>query len=156
MGAMDESTNRVETGASADSALWGFGRVLQNECGSMESRLVAIHPRIDMDTAVTALDRELYCPDAETEVIIAQGGQRFAIRLRERSRPSRAADSLADPVIRLGFEFPEQLCDLRWEAHPPRPLREDEVEIEVKATGLNSRRPAFSCTTSSAISSRIS
>jgi len=139
MGAMDESTNRAETGASADSALWGFGRVLQNECGSMESRLVDIHPRIDMDTAATALDRELYYPDAETEVIIAQGGQRFAIRLRERSRPSRAADSLADPVIRLGFEFPGQLCDLRWEAHPPRPLREDEVEIEVKATGLNFR-----------------
>ena len=139
MGAMDESASRVETGAGADSALWGFGRALQNECESMESRLVDIHPRIDMDTAVTALDRELQHPDAETEVVIAQGGQRFATRLRERSRPSRAADSLVDPVIRLGFEFPGQLSDLRWEAHPPRPLREDEVEIEVKATGLNFR-----------------
>jgi phthiocerol/phenolphthiocerol synthesis type-I polyketide synthase C len=141
MGAMDESASRAETGAGAgaDSILWGFGRVLQNECGSMDSRLVDIHPRIDMDTAVTALDRELQHPDAETEVVIAQGGQRFAIRLRERSRPAPAADSLADPVIRLGFEFPGQLCNLRWEAHPPRPLREDEVEIEVKATGLNFR-----------------
>ena len=139
MGAMDEPANCVETGAGADSALWGFGRVLQNECGAMESRLVDIHPHIDMDTAATALDRELQQPDAETEVIIAQGGQRFAVRLRERSRPSRPAESLADPVIRLGFEFPGQLSDLRWEAHPPRPLREDEVEIEVKATGLNFR-----------------
>jgi acyl transferase domain-containing protein/NADPH:quinone reductase-like Zn-dependent oxidoreductase/acyl carrier protein len=139
MGAMDESASRAETGAGADSALWGFGRVLQNECESIDSRLVDLHPCIDMDTAVAALDRELHHPDAETEVVMTQGGQRFAVRLRERSRPAPAAGSLADPVIRLGFEFPGQLSDLRWEAHPPRPLREDEVEIEVKATGLNFR-----------------
>ncbi len=139
MGAMDDAATRVENGAGADSALWGFGRVLQNECGSMEIRLVDIHPRIAMDTAVTALARELRHPDAETEVVIAQGGQRFATRLRERARPHPDTSSLADPVIRLGFEFPGQLCDLRWEAHPPRPLRDDEVEIEVKATGLNFR-----------------
>lgn len=138
-GAMDDSASGAENGAGADSALWGFGRVLQNEFGTMDIRLVDIHPRIDMDTAVTALDRELQHPDAETEVVIAQGGQRFALRLRERSRPRPDADSLADPVIRLGFEFPGQLSNLRWEAHPPRPLRDDEVEIEVKATGLNFR-----------------
>jgi NADPH:quinone reductase-like Zn-dependent oxidoreductase/NAD(P)-dependent dehydrogenase (short-subunit alcohol dehydrogenase family) len=44
-----------------------------------------------------------------------------------------------DATIRLGFEAPGQLRNLRWEAHAPVQPGEDEIEVEVKASGLNFR-----------------
>lgn len=139
MGAMDGSTDTFRTGTGVEGALWGFGRVLQNECPGAPIRLVDLHPDIDVETALTALVGELDRPDGETEVIRSRNGERYVVRLRERRISVKDAEGLEDPVVRLGFEFAGQLAGLHWETHAERPLSDEEVEIEVKATGLNFR-----------------
>ena len=42
-------------------------------------------------------------------------------------------------TMRLGFDFPGQLRNLRWESHPRVLPQHDEIEVEVEATGLNFR-----------------
>ncbi len=53
------------------------------------------------------------------------------------SQPGTAPANL--PVLRLGLQSPGQLRNLRWESHAHVPPGDDELEIEVHATGLNFR-----------------
>ena len=123
----------------ADAALWGFGRTLMNEASNYKVRMVDLHEPDAMDTAIDALTRELALADMETEVMIAANGARYAPRLRLEARPESAAVPLAEPTLRLAFQIPGQLRNLRWEAHPRTVPDEHEIEVEVHATGLNFR-----------------
>ncbi|MEQ1515684.1 MAG: SDR family NAD(P)-dependent oxidoreductase, partial [Usitatibacteraceae bacterium] len=42
-------------------------------------------------------------------------------------------------TVRLGFDFPGQLRNLRWESHASVSPQRDEIEVQVHATGLNFR-----------------
>ncbi|SPE21094.1 Polyketide synthase (fragment) [Burkholderiales bacterium] len=132
-----------QASAIADAALWGLGRTLMNEACGYAVRLVDLENVTDLGTAAVALVRELENPDEEQEIALTAAGERFATRLRFTSRPEprgalapRPQDS---PSVRLGFALPGQLRNLRWEAHPRRSPGEGEVEIRVRATGLNFR-----------------
>ena len=111
-------------GASiVDAALWGFGRTLMNEASGCTVRLVDLEDPAALKPVVAALDRELEQPDEELEVVITATGERYAPRLRLEPRPAPAAAPVADadaPTLRLAFQFPGQLRNLRWEAHPRR------------------------------------
>ncbi|WP_027961822.1 type I polyketide synthase [Halomonas halodenitrificans] len=141
--------------APMDAALWGFGRSLANESTGYAVRLLDL-PAGDLDDAVIeALLDELTVPDAETEVVLDAEGQRFATRLR--TVPAPAAEPVQAPAVEpfqipapenepgerqtmtLGFELPGQLRHLRWTPMAlPRPGA-GEVEVDVRATGLNFR-----------------
>jgi phthiocerol/phenolphthiocerol synthesis type-I polyketide synthase C len=128
--------------ALIDAPLSGLARTLMNEASSCPVRL------IDLETSATAIDitaaalaHELRAGDAETEVILSAAGDRYAPRLRAaaapRSEPSGVATSISH--ARLGFALPGQLRNLQWESHARVALGDDEVEVAVKATGLNFR-----------------
>jgi acyl transferase domain-containing protein/NADPH:quinone reductase-like Zn-dependent oxidoreductase/acyl carrier protein len=123
-----------------DAALWGFGRTLINEASNYTVRLVDLEDPLVIETVATALDKEFEMPDNEQEIILTRHGARYAPRLRLEPRPgSREHQEIETPTIRLGFQFPGQLRNLRWEAHPSRAPAADEIEVEVHATGLNFR-----------------
>ena len=129
--------------AIADAPLAGLVRTLMNEPTSGPVRLIDIELSSDLGPTAAALARELTLGDAEQEVILTAAGERYAPRLRAVER--RATDRVAarpDPDaggLRLAFSAPGQLRNLRWERHArPAPI-DDQVEVAVKATGLNFR-----------------
>jgi len=123
-----------------DAALWGFGRTLINEASNYNVRLIDLEDPLVIETVATALDREFEMPDDEQEIILTWCGARYAPRLRHEPRPQpREHQEIETPTIRLGFQFPGQLRNLRWEAHPRCVPANDEIEVEVYATGLNFR-----------------
>lgn len=122
----------------ADAALWGFGRTLMNESLANPVRLIDL-PAVISTAASDALLAELQTPSAEHELFISEQGSYFAPRLRREQQPSEATHNHDTDLISLGFELPGQLRNLQWQARPARELADDEVEIEVMATGLNFR-----------------
>jgi phthiocerol/phenolphthiocerol synthesis type-I polyketide synthase C len=123
----------------ADAALSGYGRSIMNESAGTAVRLVDLPCAADA-APIDALLRELTDPDAEQEVVLDAQGARYAPRLRVVARPlARGPEPIVPTVRRLGFELPGQLRNLRWESHPARPPADDELEVQVHATGLNFR-----------------
>ncbi|KAG0918005.1 hypothetical protein G6F32_016438 [Rhizopus arrhizus] len=102
-----------------DAALWGYGRTLANEASNFRIRMVDL-PLAHASNLADALIRELSCADNEDEIILDESGARYAPRLRHAPRPApTAADANTSQAVRLGFEFPGQLRNLRWESHRP-------------------------------------
>lgn len=123
-----------------DSALWGFGRSLINEASNCTAYMIDMESPLPINVAATALARELELSDNEQEVILTHSGARYVPRLRIEPRPQPSTrDEIDSATIRLGFQIPGQLRNLRWEAVPRKAPAQDEVEIEVCATGLNFR-----------------
>jgi phthiocerol/phenolphthiocerol synthesis type-I polyketide synthase C len=147
--------------ATRDATLWGFGRTLMNEPSHVSVHLFDIERGTSGGVAGDAIAREISQLVAdgvltpENEVIITNSGARYVPRLRIEPRMLRSStqpQSLYDksslgvpmvsgksPTVRLGFQFPGQLRNLRWEPSAYVAPKGDEVEIEVRATGLNFR-----------------
>ena len=71
---------------------------------------------------------------------MTNSGARYAPRLHLEPEPdSREHQEIESPTINLGFQFPGQLRNLRWEAQPRSIASEGEIEVEVHASGLNFR-----------------
>jgi phthiocerol/phenolphthiocerol synthesis type-I polyketide synthase C len=120
----------------ADAALWGFGRTLANEAVGCRVRLLDLAAGAGVDALLPALLNA----DEETEFAVSTTGDRYVARLR--IQPNELPDdALQDaPVqVKLGFDLPGQLRNLRWEARAPLVPAGDELDIEVQATGLNFR-----------------
>ncbi|CUI66711.1 type I polyketide synthase [Achromobacter kerstersii] len=122
-----------------DASLWGYGRTLANEASNFRIRLVDL-PLAQAGLLTDSVVRELTHLDNEDEIILGATGARFAPRLQQAARPAQASDaSRASQAIRLGFEFPGQLRNLRWESCPAPAPADDELEVRIEATGLNFR-----------------
>ncbi|MGY0585780.1 MAG: SDR family NAD(P)-dependent oxidoreductase [Paraglaciecola chathamensis] len=127
----------------ADAALWGFGRTLMNESLNNTIRLIDLPSGVSLASS-DALLKELLAPSDEHELVITPDGARFAPRLRSETEPGMIESKTDDHLISLGFELPGQLRNLKWEAHPEPVLLEDDIEVEVMATGLNFRDVMYS------------
>jgi phthiocerol/phenolphthiocerol synthesis type-I polyketide synthase C len=130
--------------ALADAPLAGFVRTMMNEAISGSVRLIDLESAAaDIRVVAAALARELGATDGESEVILTAQGQRYAPRLGS-AREMHA--SLAAGVngseshnVRLGFTIPGQLRNLSWESVPRIAPRGDQIEVAIRATGLNFR-----------------
>ncbi|AUL48315.1 beta-ketoacyl synthase [Bordetella trematum] len=120
----------------ADAALWGYGRTLANEASNYRIRLVDL---ADSEAATRALLLDLLRPDAEDEVLIDAAGERLAPRLYVVPRPAPQRPDEESQAYRLGFDFPGQLRNLRWEAYDAPQPADDQIEVRIHATGLNFR-----------------
>lgn len=128
-------------GDVADAPLWGLGRTSLNEYPQLSIRLVDLADPDRLERMAAGLLAELLSPDAEDEIILTGDG-RYAPRLRAGPMPSRqGADDVQDPptIARLDFSQPGPLKNLVWRAQRLATPRDDEVEIEVRAVGLNFR-----------------
>ncbi|MGP9765432.1 type I polyketide synthase [Halomonas sp. AOP13-D3-9] len=126
--------------APGDAALWGFGRSLANEAVGHDVYLLDI-PATISEPALSAWATLLAQPDSENEALIDNQGHRFATRLRTLPAPHPAAAGQKQPhqAMTLGFAMPGQLRQLTWRPRQLTAADADEVEIRVKATGLNFR-----------------
>ncbi|WP_410474895.1 SDR family NAD(P)-dependent oxidoreductase [Guyparkeria sp. TX1] len=117
-----------------NSALWAFGRVVMNEYPVLDLQL--IDPDPDAALASDVLRHALSRPDEEREIVL-RGESRLALRLHQATPARRPAE--ANEHFELRFDLPGQLKNLAWRRVEPRELSGREVEVAVKAVGLNFR-----------------
>ncbi|MFA7431646.1 MAG: SDR family NAD(P)-dependent oxidoreductase, partial [Rhodospirillaceae bacterium] len=132
-------TANAQAGAVGEGAVWGLGRVLQNEAPDLKPSLIDLQADTLPDLA-KALAAELLANTPETEVILGTD-RRMGLRVRPASLPD-ATSSVDDARRTLAFT-PGTLDNLRWVDEPRRAPGAGEVEIAVKAAGLNFRDVMF-------------
>ncbi|WP_432697886.1 SDR family NAD(P)-dependent oxidoreductase [Marinobacterium sp. YM272] len=119
------------------AAVWGFVRTLMNETG-LPLQLIDL-PGNPADTDLTALQQALQCAADEDEQYLTATGERYVPRLIHAASHELGGSKEQNQRLTLGFDQPGQLRNLRWK---PRELNlpvDDQVQVEVKATGLNFR-----------------
>lgn len=122
-----------------DAALWGFGRSLMNEASNYGIKLLDISGANHSDSLLKALITELTHENSEQEIVSNADGKRFVPRLRNQEVPRIQQPPAEQQTLRLSFKLPGQLRNLHWESTPDRSPADNEIEVEVKATGLNFR-----------------
>jgi phthiocerol/phenolphthiocerol synthesis type-I polyketide synthase C len=121
-----------------DTGLWTFMRSFANELGSTQIHLADIAPEIASDVAAMKLADAVLTRTAETELEIGTDGIK-AVRI------VRATDAPRDAVI--GESVPAKLSRgtyggldrMAWTPLERKTPEDDEVEIEIEASGLNFR-----------------
>ncbi|WP_218314783.1 type I polyketide synthase [Halomonas sp. 18071143] len=123
-----------------DAALWGFGRSLANEAVGHSVTQLEL-PEQPSTKALACIADSVTHPDTENELVITQAGTRYATRLRTlpAPHPHKASQAAPRQAMTLGFTLPGQLRQLQWRPRQLPELGADEVEVRVKATGLNFR-----------------
>jgi len=142
-GALPVPADRVR-----DAALWGLTRVAMQEFADTRVRWVDLADPLPCGMNASALARELLRPDGEDEVFLTAAG-RFVPRIRlERALPApehAATAGKPDARVQLDFSAPGPFRNLTWRRDPPpcgapaEPLDAGELEIDVRAAGLNFR-----------------
>lgn len=122
----------------AQAAVWGFGRVVMNECPQVACTLMDLVG--DLGGLLARVENEFLQPDGTNEIILSDQA-RYTLMLQEQPSGSLASvvASQEDARFRLDFHVPGQLRNLLWLAQPEPTLGEHEVEIRTQATGLNFR-----------------
>ena len=124
-----------------DAPFWGLGRTAMNEFFDTRIRLVDCADPDRLERMAAGLLAEILAPDAEDEIILTSDA-RYAPRLRARplpSLPDGSMDARERQIARLDFSQPGPLKHLAWRKCELPELQKDQVEIEVRAAGLNFR-----------------
>jgi phthiocerol/phenolphthiocerol synthesis type-I polyketide synthase C len=125
-----------------DSSLAGFARTLMNEAPIGAVRVIDLElNESSVESTAAILANELRVDDAEQEIILTTCGARYAPRLRACDAPRGAAADTPRARTRraLGFDAPGQLRNLQWNRIPLPAPADEEIEVSVRATGLNFR-----------------
>ena len=112
------------------------------ECADRRVRWIDLHDPVPCVQNAAKLAQEMLYPDAEDEILLTAAG-RYAPRLSvaPRSRPAQLGEGPAAlPRVQLDCSVPGPFRNLLWRPAPDlEPMGADEVEIEVRAAGLNFR-----------------
>jgi acyl transferase domain-containing protein/acyl carrier protein len=122
----------------AGVALLGLGKAITIERTELRCTRIDLDPANDPDEVQLLFD-EIWCPDREDEIAFRQG-TRFIPRLTRRSvSSSPASDQPDDQQLQLEIQQPGLLETLKLRSIARRAPGSGEVEIRVRAMGLNFR-----------------
>lgn len=113
------------------SPLKGLQRTLKQEF--LHSRLIHIHVEDE-----EALIEELLYPDLEPEILLREEG-RYVNRIVAHQEMTQSHQYLPVPGKNHFLSKGSKLDELAWKADESPALKEDEIEVEVKASALNFR-----------------
>lgn len=120
----------------SQSLVWGVGRVASNELGGLSLRLVDIGED-PSESELQSLVREAFATSDEVDVAL-RGTSRFGLRVvRTPSGDERRLAVDSDVAYRLEQRQPGALGALALAEHIRRPPEPEEVEVAVRAAGLN-------------------
>lgn len=132
----------VTAGAYAEVAgeavIWGLGRVIQNEHPGLEARLIDLQADDPLILA-EALAAEVLNGNPESEVLLGPD-HRYGVRVSPAAQPQ---PSVIGKRQRMLTFTPGALDSLHWVEGPRRAPGPGEVEIAVRAAGLNFRDVMF-------------
>lgn len=122
-------------------ALWGFGRVLMNECPQLACTLIDLADNPDAPDMPARLGYELLHPDGINEIVLSAQGRYCLVMQEDSAGDEKQSAASGQPAsrFRLDFHVPGQLRNLVWLPETERSLRNNEIEIKTQATGLNFR-----------------
>lgn len=118
----------------AQSAIAGFGRVIQNEFPDLRCRLIDIAPELSDEDACAVLLEEMAKSEGPDEIVRDGSGRHGARVLAARDNFSA---SVGRCVLRIAH--PGRLDNLAWEKLESATPGAGDVEVRVMATGLNFR-----------------
>jgi phthiocerol/phenolphthiocerol synthesis type-I polyketide synthase C len=130
-----QATVSTTANAAVGAALWGLARVLVNELPGLSVRLIDLNSTVAPAERTRQIAGELVADTPETEIVWTPRG-RHVPRLRAGLPPRWAART--DP-LGLSAGSSGGIDSVGWEIRPPQALGPGEVEIEVRAAGLNFR-----------------
>lgn len=116
-------------------ALLGYLRVACNEYASAALRVLDVRHASHGESAKAVME-ELFSGSAENEVVLGSFGRKVP---RVRAVSSSESCPKRDEARYLDFSQPGSFTNLKWHSHPRVAPGEGELEIEVKAAGLNFR-----------------
>lgn len=124
----------------AQAALWGFGRVVMNEYPQLACTLIDLACNPATANLTDRLVNELLVPDGSNEIVLSAAA-RYCLVMQEETNRIRTIEQSEEKSRRfhLDFHVPGQLRNLIWLPDVKRQLRDDEVEVCTRATGLNFR-----------------
>jgi len=122
----------------AGAAIGGLGKAITIEHPELRCARIDLDPAEQVDEVEQLFD-EIWCPDHEDQVAFRQGS-RFTPRLVRRSVPTRpASNDTDDQQLQLEVQQPGLLESLKLRFVARRAPGPGEVEIRVRAMGLNFR-----------------
>lgn len=121
----------------AQSALWGFGRVVMNELPALSCTLIDLAGDVNASDIAQRLELELLWPDEATEIVLSQDARHTLVL--EEATAAATAQLSQDARFKLDFQVPGQLRNLEWQAVQAPSLAADQVEVRTMAAGLNFR-----------------
>jgi myxalamid-type polyketide synthase MxaB len=127
--------------AVAQSPLWGLGSAIASEHPEFECTRLDLSGSPD-DVEIDALLGEFRSPGAETQIAL-RGKDRYVARLVRWSPGTEIAARVVEPAVVSSDEPCRAVCEsglvesIRFEATPRRAPGAGEIEIEVRAVGLN-------------------
>jgi len=119
-------------------ALWGFGRVLMNEYPALDCTLIDVACDPGMPGLPLRMSHEFLQPDGANGIVLNAEG-RYVLSMSEDTTEAAVDAGSSVPRYRLDFRVPGQLRNLAWLPENVRELRDHEVEVNTRATGLNFR-----------------
>ncbi len=124
------------------SGLWAMGRVIRNEFPDVDLRMIDLKTQASSGQVSKLLWNEIMFGDGEEEIIISEQ-IRSALRLQKCDIASEIVNreklQSLNKIYQLEFTKAGSIDNLQWNAKQRKLPAVDQIEIEVKATGLNFR-----------------
>ena len=128
------------------SGLWSLCRVIRNEYPDIDLRMIDLQTNATPSNVSRMLWNEVLMGDGEEEVIL-NDTDRNALRLDKYNLTEQTLDrdklNSINKVYRLDFSRAGSIENLQWRTHDRKLPSANEIEIEVRATGLNFRDIMF-------------
>lgn len=130
-------THSITAGDPDALAITGFARVAYNEFPNLDIRIIDTSLITDIGKCALRVVQELNLERSDKEILLDENST-YGLRVISANSEVSAATKQAY-VARLTNDVVGQLEGLSWNFHPRLNPSEDEIEIEVQATGLNFR-----------------
>ncbi|AFY78333.1 polyketide synthase family protein [Pleurocapsa sp. PCC 7327] len=141
-GAQPVKNSEFSPSGIAQSCLWGMGKAIALEHPELNCVRIDLDPKSTENEIQTLFD-EIWSPDVEDQIAFRDGNRYVARLVRNRLNKQSENKAIA-PIensipVRLEIENRGVLDNLHWQPIPRRHPSADEIEIQVRATGLNFR-----------------
>ncbi|NES81103.1 MAG: SDR family NAD(P)-dependent oxidoreductase [Moorea sp. SIO2B7] len=121
--------------------LWGLGRVISLEHPELKCGRIDLDPKTNVSEMLPSLVDEVFSKNNEDQIAIRQG-VRYVARLVRQQKPKSSLEEklgLENQPLELKLSEYGLIDNLKWQVMQRRPPQGNEVEIQVKAVGLNFR-----------------
>ncbi|NEO38509.1 MAG: SDR family NAD(P)-dependent oxidoreductase [Moorea sp. SIOASIH] len=121
--------------------LWGLGRVISLEHPELRCGRIDLDPKTNVSEMLPSLVNEVFYKNNEDQIAIRQG-VRYVARLVRQQKPKSSLEEklgLENQPLELKLSEYGLIDNLKWQVMQRRPPQGNEVEIQVKAVGLNFR-----------------
>jgi myxalamid-type polyketide synthase MxaB len=122
-------------------SLWGLGRVINLEHPELKCGRIDLDPKSNFAEMLPSLVDEVFSQNNEDQIAIRQGVRYVARLIRQQKHKISSEEKLGleSQPVELKLSEYGLIDNLNWQVMQRRPPQANEVEIEVKAAGLNFR-----------------